>query len=77
VRAERALLAALDGSCHTPIAGHATGAGGELRLRALIARIDGSRCLATERRGPVADAEALGRAAGEELKARGGPGFFD
>jgi hydroxymethylbilane synthase len=77
VRAERALLAALDGSCQTPIAGHATCASGELQLRALIARIDGSRCLATERRGPVADAEALGRAAGEELKARGGPGFFD
>jgi hydroxymethylbilane synthase len=77
VRAERALLAALDGSCHTPIAGHATCAGGELHLRGLIARIDGSRCLANELRGPVADAEALGRAAGEELKARGGPGFFD
>jgi hydroxymethylbilane synthase len=77
VRAERALLAALDGSCHTPIAGHATCSGDELRLRALIARADGSRCLRTERRGSCADGAALGRDAGLELKARAGPGFFD
>jgi len=77
VRAERALLAALDGSCHTPIAGYATCAGDDLRLRALVARADGSRCLRTERRGPLAAAEALGRDAGLELKARAGPGFFD
>lgn len=77
VRAERALLAALDGSCHTPIAGHATCADGDLRLRALIARADGSRCLRSERRGPIADGAALGRDAGLELKARAGPGFFD
>jgi hydroxymethylbilane synthase len=77
VRAERALLAALDGSCHTPIAGHATCAGEDLMLRALVARADGSRCLRAERRGPCADGEALGRDAGLELKARAGPGFFD
>jgi hydroxymethylbilane synthase len=77
VRAERALLAALDGSCHTPIAGYASCAGDDLRLRALVARADGSRCLRTERRGPLAAAEALGRDAGLELKARAGPGFFD
>jgi hydroxymethylbilane synthase len=77
VQAERALLAALDGSCHTPIAGHATCAGGLLELRALIARVDGSVCLRAERRGPVEDGAALGRDAGLELKARAGPGFFD
>jgi hydroxymethylbilane synthase len=77
VRAERALLAALDGSCHTPIAGHATCAGGKLQLQALIARADGSRCLRAERRGPLGEGEALGRDAGLELKARAGPGFFD
>jgi hydroxymethylbilane synthase len=77
VRAERALLTALDGSCRTPIAGHATLVGGELWLRALIARADGSRCMRTERRGPLRDGAALGRDAGLELKARVGPGFFD
>jgi hydroxymethylbilane synthase len=76
VRAERALLAALDGSCHTPIGGLAEIARGRLRLRALIARPDGSACLRAERIGAVDDAEALGRDAGEELRARAGPGFF-
>jgi hydroxymethylbilane synthase len=78
VRTERALLSALDGSCHTPIAGFAEPLdGGNLRLRALIARPDGSQCLRTERNGAQADGEALGRAAGLELRARAGPGFFD
>jgi hydroxymethylbilane synthase len=76
VRAERGLLAALDGSCHTPIAGHAEIGAGRLQLRALIARPDGSECLRTQRMGARADAERLGRDAGAELRARGGPGFF-
>ncbi len=77
ITAERALLAALDGSCQTPIAGHARCAGGELRLAALIARPDGSACLRTTREGALADGVALGRDAGLELKARAGPRFFD
>ena len=77
VRAERALLAALDGSCHTPIAGYAAMSDEGLRLRALIARPDGSACLRTRRTGAPADAEALGREAGEELRKRAGAGFFD
>ena len=77
VRAERALLAALDGSCHTPIAGYAEIAGGRLRLRALIARPDGSERLRAERVGPAEAGEALGHEVGLELRARAGPGFFD
>jgi hydroxymethylbilane synthase len=77
VRAERALLAALDGSCHTPIGGLAEIADGRLHLRALIARADGSECLRTERIGAPGDGEALGQDAGAELRARAGPGFFD
>ena len=76
IGAERALLAALDGSCHTPIAGHAACEGGGLRLAALVARPDGSVCLRTTRQGALTDGEALGRDAGQELKARAGPGFF-
>ena len=76
VRAEHAMLVVLDGSCRTPIAGHAILTGGELHLRGLIARPDGSEVIATERRGSIADAAALGRDAGEELKRRGGPGFL-
>jgi hydroxymethylbilane synthase len=77
VRAERALLAALDGSCHTPIAGHAEIAAGRLHLRALVARPDGSACLRAERAGLSRDAERLGEDAGAELRARAGPAFFD
>ena len=77
VRAERALLAALDGSCHTPIAGHAEIAAGQLHLRALIARPDGSECLRAARSGAADAGAALGEEVGLELRARAGPGFFD
>jgi hydroxymethylbilane synthase len=77
VHTERALLDALDGSCHTPIAGYAELADGRLRLRALIARPDGSDCLTTERTGPPQEGPRMGRDAGLELRARAGPGFFD
>jgi hydroxymethylbilane synthase len=76
VAAEHAMLAVLDGSCRTPIAGHAVLAGDSLRLRALIVKPDGTELLATERHGAAGDAEAMGRDAGLELKRRGGPGFL-
>ena len=71
------MLAVLDGSCRTPIAGHADSHGRRrLHLRGLIVKPDGSELIATERRGAAADAEAMGRDAGHELKRRGGPGFL-
>jgi hydroxymethylbilane synthase len=75
--AERAFLAALDGSCQTPIGGLAEIDGAELRFRGEIIRPDGSECLTTERRGPLADAAAMGMGAADELRARTGPGFFE
>ncbi len=78
VACERAMLAALDGSCRTPIAGLAEIDGdGALTLKGLVARPDGSELLTASRAGATADAEALGRDAGDELKRRAGPGFFD
>jgi hydroxymethylbilane synthase len=76
VVAEHAMLAVLDGSCHTPIAGHAILANSMLHLRGLIAKPDGSALIAVERHGSADDAEALGRDAGDELKRRGGPRFL-
>ncbi len=73
---ERALLAALDGSCRTPIAALAEITGSQIRLRGLIARPGGGGLIETDRYESVAGAEALGREAGEELKRRAGPGFF-
>jgi hydroxymethylbilane synthase len=74
--AERAFLAMLDGSCRTPIAGHARLIDGGLEFRGLIVRPDGSASFAAERRGAAADAAALGSDAGRELKSRAGPDFF-
>ncbi len=74
--AERSFLAALDGSCETPIGGLAELDGGSVRLRGEILRPDGSDCIADAGDGPVEDAAALGRSLGEALKARAGAGFF-
>lgn len=68
-RAERAMLAALDGSCRTPIGGHAElAADGSLRLVGLVARADGSFLLRREIAGPAAEAEGLGRTLGDSLR---------
>jgi hydroxymethylbilane synthase len=74
--AERAYLAELDGSCRTPIAGHARVAGGIVRFRGIVAKPDGSKAYEVAREGRAADAAALGADAGRELKARAGPDFF-
>ncbi|WP_307138574.1 hydroxymethylbilane synthase [Pseudoroseomonas cervicalis] len=69
-RAERALLAALDGSCRTPIGGHARLLpGGELHLTGLVARPDGSFLLKRSLHGAAGDAERIGRELGESLRA--------
>jgi hydroxymethylbilane synthase len=77
---ERAFLRALDGSCRTPIAGLArrTAAGG-FSFRGLVAAPDGSRIFETSREGGSSEAEveAMGREAGEQLKADAGEGFFN
>jgi hydroxymethylbilane synthase len=66
----------LDGSCRTPIAGHAIVANDRLQLRGMIIRPDGSEAHETAREGHVRDAAALGADAGRELKAKGGADFF-
>ena len=73
---ERAFLTVLDGSCRTPIAGHATVSGGIIRFRGMIVKPDGSEAFETKREGTVHDAERLGADAGIELKALAGPDFF-
>jgi len=77
VACERAFLAALDGSCKTPIAGHATISGDAIQFRGLIARPDGSAAHDIAGTGSRKDAASIGTDAGRELKHRAGPGFFD
>ncbi len=67
--AERAMLAVLDGSCHTPIGGHAQLLpNGRLRLTGLVARADGSFLLKRALEGLPNDAERLGIELGASLK---------
>jgi hydroxymethylbilane synthase len=76
LRTERAFLAVLDGSCRTPIAGHAQIEGGNILFRGMILRPDGSETHETARRGAIQDGATLGADAARELKARATPGFF-
>lgn len=75
--AERAFLAALDGSCETPIAGLAELDGGTIRLRGEVLRPDGSESLRDDQTAPIEDGAALGEGMAKYLLDRGGEGFFD
>jgi hydroxymethylbilane synthase len=72
VTCERAFLQALDGSCRTPLAGHATLLGDALNFRGHALTLDGVHCFETTRVGRASDAARMGNEAGAEVKARGG-----
>jgi len=78
VAAERAMLAALDGSCRTPIGALAEldESGRALRLRGLVARPDGSELHRRERSAAAEDALAMAADLGAELRGLMAPGFF-
>jgi hydroxymethylbilane synthase len=73
---ERAFLAALDGSCKTPIAGYAKTDGETLTFSGMILTPDGSQTYSIACDGPVAHAARLGETAGEQIRAKAGPSFF-
>lgn len=75
---ERAMLAALDGSCLTPIGALATvdPANGLVTLDGLVARPDGTELHRQRRQAAAADALAMGTELGAALRARMGPDFF-
>jgi len=72
VECERAFLAALDGSCRTPLAGHAVIENGRVKFRGHALTLDGVHCFETTRDGAPADAARMGAEAGEQVKAEGG-----
>ncbi|WP_374545741.1 hydroxymethylbilane synthase, partial [Rhodoblastus sp.] len=67
--AERAFLHELDGSCRTPIAGHAVVAENGLSFYGLVLRKDGSEAFDAHANGPVDHAAALGAAAAKTILA--------
>jgi hydroxymethylbilane synthase len=75
--AERAFLAVLDGSCRTPIGGHAHVNGGRVRFSGIIVKPDGSEAFEVLREGRRDEAAILGADAGRELRERAGADFFD
>ena len=68
VACERAFLAELDGSCKTPIGGHAELSGDAIHFRGLIAKPDGSAAHDIAGNGHRKDAVKIGAEAGRELK---------
>src|SRR5205814_2063146 len=75
VLAERAMLAALDGSCRTPIAGFAEIDGDRLTIEGLLLNDDGSREIRGRSEGGIDDAAQLGAELGKDLRSRAGPDF--
>ena len=75
VAAERAMLAALDGSCRTPIAGLATISGERLRLDALLLSEDGRAERRGRGEGAIRDAVSIGREVGDRLRRDAGREF--
>ena len=77
VRAERALLATLEGGCQVPIAAHATWetggehAAGVLELAAYVGSLDGGRAVRGRRTRSAADPVKLGVSLAAELVERG------
>ncbi|CAN7326246.1 hydroxymethylbilane synthase [Rhizobium sp. LjRoot30] len=77
VTCERAFLAALDGSCRTPIAGYATCDGEDLHFSGMVLTPDGSQSHRVEVSGKRNAAEKLGYDAGEKVRRDAGAAFFE
>lgn len=70
LRAERAVVSALDTSCRTPVGSHASIEGEELRLQAYAGLPDGTEWIRDEVRG-AGEPEALGRLLAERMVSAG------
>lgn len=82
VAVERAFLAALDGSCRSPIAGLAMIEGGEIFFRGELLSLDGAERFRAERRfvfslDDIVSAETVGKEAAAEIRAAAGESFFE
>ena len=76
VRAERALLAALDGSCRTAIGVTTHLAEKTIALKGEILSPDGQLTIAAEHAGPAAAPEAVGHELGQILRDKAGSDFL-
>lgn len=74
---ERAFLKALDGSCRTPLAGHAMVRGDRVTFHGMILSVDGRTFHEDRQESSRSEAPHMGRLMGERLRAQAGPGFFE
>ncbi|MEO0543431.1 MAG: hydroxymethylbilane synthase [Pseudomonadota bacterium] len=74
---ERAFLGALDGSCRTPIAGHAIIDDGSIAFHGMILTPDGSQSHETRLSGVVGHAVEIGQKAADTVRKEAGSGFFE
>jgi hydroxymethylbilane synthase len=72
IACERAFLESLDGSCRTPIAGHATLEDGHLSFNGETLTLDGKSVFKASRNGSAQDAARMGKDAADEIRKRGG-----
>jgi len=70
-RAERAVSAALQGSCQVPLAVFAEQREGGFRISGLVGMPDGSRVLRAAAEGPVGDADRLAASVARDLLGQG------
>ena len=71
VLAERAMNAALEGSCSVAIAGYATTMGEELLLKGLVGNVESGSILRAESTGSISQPGALGKLVANQLLAIG------
>jgi hydroxymethylbilane synthase len=76
VAAERGFLRTLDGSCRTPIAGHATVNNGTVILQGQVLSLDGATVFDDRESGEARQSGMVGETLGLRIKAKLPPNFF-
>ena len=71
ILAERAFLRRLGGGCQVPVAAHGQVEGDSIRLKGLVASLDGKTIIEGEVAGPMTDPEALGASLADHLLEHG------
>jgi hydroxymethylbilane synthase len=71
VLTERAFSRRLNGGCQLPIAAHALIEDKQIKLSGLVARLDGSEIIKSEKQGDITDIESIGNSLAELLLERG------
>lgn len=77
LKTERAFLRQLDGSCRTPLAGHAVVSGDQVAFHGMILSPDGQKWFEDRGVSSIADSEEMAISIADKLRARAGADFFE